>query len=164
MTSNSAQHKPAWITSLEQAYGGPSQNAFGSAVFFDPRDGQSQELDLESLALAKYQQFCGKTWEQFGEENWKRTWKQVYLRDSGSSDNIVAELKSLEDGDARRSAALLIDGGASPDALQALSQAFNAPDISQLHIYKIGDGNAMSGVLVAATRAEGAIFLVMLMD
>ena len=42
---------------------------------------------------------------------------------------------------------------------------FDAPDVSALRIYALGDGEAMSGIEVAALRDTGeAVFLLVLLD
>jgi hypothetical protein len=47
----------------------------------------------------------------------------------------------------------------------ALLAAFNDPAVQDLLVFGLGDGGAMSGVLVAARRVNGeATFLVFLMD
>ncbi len=150
--------KPSYVEELEQAYGVPSQAAFGSAVFYEPDIGESH---LDEFALSRHKYFCGETWTRFGEENWLENWKQVFGRKSGSKGDIVAELGSLEDRDARSSASMLLDNAESHDALIA---AFDDPGVSSLRIFRIGDGNAMSGLLIASLRRDGAVALVFLMD
>ena len=86
--------KPSYITDLEQAFGGPSQAAFGSAVFFEP---DADAGRLEEIALATYQHFCGETWTRFGADKWLEHWVQVYARETESTRDIVAELGSLDD-------------------------------------------------------------------
>jgi threonine dehydratase len=47
----------------------------------------------------------------------------------------------------------------------ALSVAFDDPTVQDLLVFSIGDGGAMSGILIAARRVNGeATFLVFLMD
>lgn len=150
--------KPLYVQKLEQSFGPPSQSAFGSAVFFEP---SVAAADLEKSGLAKYRHFCGQTWERFGEKNWLNSWQQVYLRESQSKREIVSELHSIEDRDARNSVSMLLDNAASHDALRT---AFDNSQVSEMRVFKIGDGNAMSGLLVAALRPEGAVFLVFLLD
>jgi hypothetical protein len=55
------------VTRLEGTYGGPSQQGFGSAVFYENlRDTD----DLTQAALSRYKTFVGKLWERFGEAAW----------------------------------------------------------------------------------------------
>ncbi len=49
--------KPQYVTDLEQAYGAPSQQAFGSAVFYEQLPASA---DLEQAALAHYRFFVGE--------------------------------------------------------------------------------------------------------
>jgi hypothetical protein len=51
-------------------------------------------------------------------------------------------------------------------ARTALSNAFDEPTVTELRVFNLGDGEAMSGLLVAGRRgASGeATFLVFLMD
>lgn len=150
--------KPAYVTELEQAFGGPSQNAFGSAVFLEPNMEPDQ---LEAQALATYQHFCGDTWARFGEQNWLANWKLVYARNSGSTGRIVDELGALEDRNAKSSAEMLLDNVESQAAMRT---SFDDVEVSQLCVFKIGDGGAMSGLLIAAVRPEGTVLVVFLMD
>ncbi len=47
----------------------------------------------------------------------------------------------------------------------ALAAAFDDPAVTELRVFNLGDGGAMSGILVAARRATGdATFLVFLLD
>ena len=151
-------HKPSYVADLERSYGGPSQAAFGSAVFFEP---DTDPEKLEKNALAKYQHFCGDTWTRFGEENWLGNWNQVYARETKSQCDIVAELESLEDRDARRSASMLLENA---EAHGALRKALDDAQVSEVRVFRIGDGGAMSGLLIASLRPEGAVYLVFLLD
>jgi len=54
-----AADKPSCVLELQNVFGGPSQSAFGSAVFFDAAD----QEELEKQGLAIYKHFAGKTWE-----------------------------------------------------------------------------------------------------
>lgn len=151
-------HKPSFVTDLEQFYGGPSKSAYGSAVFFEP--GIEAE-HLENDSLAKYQYFCGDTWTRFGEENWLTNWSQVFARTDNSQRDIVTELSSLDDRDARRLASMLLDNVGAHGALRT---ALDDSQVSEMRVFKMGDGGAMSGLLIAALRPEGAVYLVFLLD
>lgn len=56
--------KPAAVTALEAAFGGPSPAGFGSAVFYVPLAATS---DLDAAAHARYRYFVGDLWERYGE-------------------------------------------------------------------------------------------------
>ena len=77
------------MAALERVYGPASQEAFSSAVFFDPETGDGEPAEL---ALAKYRYFAGDLWERFGEQTWLGPWRQVYGRPVGAPTGIVAEL------------------------------------------------------------------------
>ena len=163
-SAESSANKPTSVTNLEQIFGGPSQNAFGSAVFYDPDGGPPE--NLESLALAWYQHFAGKTWEQFGKDNWLANWRLVHARDTGQSKNIVAELQAIADSEAMLSASMLMENHEDSKLAQlALAQCFDNSAVQDLRVYRIGDGQAMSGLLIAARREPvGSVYLVFLMD
>jgi hypothetical protein len=156
--------KPAYLTALEAAYGAPSQAGFGSAVFYEPlRAGD----DLTQAALAKYKHFTGELWERWGEAAWMGPWKEVYVRPTGAKPDIVAELRGITDQDAAISAPMILDSVQDAESARtALSAAFDDPAVTELRVFNLGDGGAMSGILVAGHRgATGvAMFLVFLMD
>lgn len=155
--------KPEYVLALEEAYGAPSQEGFGSAVFFKQME---EEDDLEELAKAYYQHFVGELWERWGEEAWMGPWKEVYARKSGAKHDVVKELNGIEDRDAANSVPMILDVVENAEAArEALAGAFDDPDVADLRVYNTGDGEAMSGVLVAGQRENGeATFLVFLMD
>lgn len=155
---------PAYVTAMESAYGEPSQKGFGSAVFFDHVD----EADaLESAAQGKYHRFVADLWERFGEDAWMSVWKEVYRRPDDAKHDIQAELEAIEDADARAQvwSILNVSNGAEK-ARKALSDAYDAPEVSDLRAYNVGDGGAMSGILIAGWRERTgeATFLVFLLD
>ena len=154
--------KPEYVTALEAAYGAPSQVGFGSAVFYTDKDAK----DLAKAALKYYQHFVGELWERWGEEAWMGPWKEVYARKPGAKADITAELKGIKDVDARNSVPMILDVVDNADAARkALSDAFDDPAVTELRIFTLGDGGAMSGLLVAGKRKTGeATFLVFLMD
>ncbi|MDP1561108.1 MAG: hypothetical protein Q8M16_06900 [Pirellulaceae bacterium] len=157
--------RPADVLELEDVFGGDSQAGFGSAVFFMPvRDSAAGSLELESKSF--YQRFCGDIWEEFGVENWLGTWKLLHERPVGGSGDIVAEIEGIRDPESGSAAQMLLDAGPDPDrAIAALRTAFNDPGITQLKIFKIGDGGSMSGAIIAAeNNANVRLFLIILLD
>jgi hypothetical protein len=156
--------KPAYVTALEATYGAPSQAGFGSAVFYEQRQ---ESGSLEQAAQAKYRYFVGELWERYGEDAWMGSWQTVYTRPPGAERAIVSELRAIEDRSAAQSVGLILDEAADPQAAaQALGGAFDDPAVSELAVYKIGDGAQMAGLLLAARRAaEGqTVMLVFLLD
>ena len=79
---------------------------------------------------------------------------------------IVNELRALPDRAAAQSAALLLDELDAPQAAQqALAAAFDNPTVTALTVYRIGDGAALSGLLIAARLTNGAtLTLIFLLD
>jgi len=154
--------EPAYVTALEAAYGAPSQAGFGSAVFFEPAAGE----DLAQAALEKYKYFSGEQWERWGEDAWMGPWKEVYARPVGVKPDIVSELHSIADPDAQNSVPMILDVVQGADkARVALAAAYDDPAVTELRVFNLGDGGAMSGLLVAARRDTGeTTFLVFLLD
>ena len=158
------QTEPEYVTALEAAYGAPSQEGFGSAVFYEELKATD---DLADAALAKYKYFVGDLWERYGEDAWMGPWKEVYARKPGAKFDIVAELRGITDRSARMAVENILDNVEDPEkARAALSTAFDDPAVTELAIYNTGDGAAMSGLLVAGRRGDAgeATFLVFLLD
>jgi hypothetical protein len=156
--------QPQYVTDLEAAYGAPSQAGFGSTVFHEMlKDGD----DLAQVALAKYKYFTGELWERWGEAAWMGPWKEVYVRPAGAKPDIVAELRGIQDADAALSAPMILDSVQDAEqARAALAAAYDDPAVTELRAFNLGDGGAMSGILVAGRRGEmgEATFLVFLLD
>lgn len=155
---------PPAVTALTTLYGAPSQPGFGSAVFYDEIEPGS---DLEPIALHYYQYFVGKLWEQFGAEAWMSAWKQVYARTSGVTPDIIAELQAIADPAAANYVPILLltETDEQARAQQALANVFNHPQVTDLRVYAIGDGAAMSGLLLVGCRTTGEItILISLLD
>ena len=163
-STESAEGKPESVINLEEVYGIASQDAFGSSVFYNPAS--NLEESLEEAALAKYQYFTGETWDRYGEENWLGEWSLVYQRSASTERDIVAELRAIADNRARLSASLLLENIENEaEACKSLASVFDDQLVSELSIFKIGDGSAMSGVLIASRRStDETVFLVLLMD
>ena len=152
------------ITALQRIYGGPDGTGMGSSV---TRCVLPTGEDLEMAARKRYREFCGHLWERFGPENWLGQWAEVYRRPAGSSGDIVQEILGIEDHLASLAASMLLDNIENPEAAkQALETEFNDPAIQQFVIYRLGDGDAYSGVLLAAQRDSNqpVTFLAFLMD
>lgn len=156
--------KPDYVTALEAAYGAPSQKGFGSAVFYE----QLKAADgLEQVALARYRFFVGDLWTRYGAEAWMSPWKKVYTRAPDVHPGILTELRGVDDRSAKMSASMLMDAvDDAENARTALSGAFDDPGVTELVVYNVGDGGAMTGILIAGRRDETseAIFLIFLLD
>lgn len=156
--------QPDYLVQLEAAYGGPSQQCFGIALFFNTL---ANTDDLTQASLSKYQTFVGKLWERYGEQAWMGPWRAVHARKAGATPDIVAELRDIADSDARRSVPMLLDDIHGAEAARAaLSAAFDDPAVTELRTFNLGDGEAMSGLLIAGRRGASGetTFLVFLMD
>lgn len=146
------------IAQLVKSYGSPSQAGFGSAVFDEALD---PAANLAAAAREKYKYFVGELWERYGEEAWLGPWREVYYRPAGTAPGIVAELRAINDRDVALSASMILDN--DPAALAAV---FDDPAVTELRVFNLGDGGAMSGLLIAGRRAatNEATFLVFLLD
>jgi hypothetical protein len=149
---------------LEAAYGGPRQSGFGSAVFQKTLHSSD---DLTQAALSTYKTFVGPLWDRYGEAAWMGPWREVYVRNAGATPDIVAELRAITDPDTRLSVPMILDDIDRPDAARAaLSAAFDDSAVTELRVFNLGDGAAMSGLLIAVRRGASreAGFLIFLMD
>ena len=159
-----AKNPPDSLTALEAVYGPPSQAGFGSAVFHCVLPEAER---LADAALAQYRTFVGPLWERYGVTAWLGPWREVYARPAGAAANLVAELRGVADLDAQLAIPLILEPGEQTEAAgPALAGAFDDPAVTELRVFSLGDGGAMSGLLIAGRRAAtgDAIFLVWLMD
>jgi hypothetical protein len=161
-SSQPSNPKPDYIVQLEVIYGVPRQAGFGSAVFYEPVE---QVDDLEATALKHYRYFVGDLWERFGEAAWMGPWKSVYTRQPSGKPDIVTELQAIADPDARLSVPMLLEINDAARGKKALAATYDVVEVNTLAVYTIGDGGAMSGILVAGRRGTGeATFLIFLLD
>lgn len=152
-----------FMESLEKVYGKASDAGFGSAVFHESAD---KNTAADSIAQKHYQRFLGSKWTRNGETPWLKTWKVVYARPGNQKGDILRELASVADPDARISIPLLTELIEHADAgRDALVAAFNHAEVKQLCVCNIGDGEAMSGILVTAVyELHYACTVIALMD
>jgi hypothetical protein len=156
----SLKKSPQYVTNLETIYGGPIESIPGSAVFYEVL---KPEDDLSQAALKKYKRFIG---QKSRRKAYRDSWKMVYGRSMDAPRAIISELRSLNDSEARLSASLILDNIDEAEAGQrALVATFDDPKIIELTIHKMGDGEAISGLVIAGRRANGeATFLVSISD
>lgn len=154
---------PDALPALEAAFGPASSAGFGSAVFHAPL---APATDLEQAAFAHYRAFVGPLWDRFGAAAWTDTWRAVYRRPAAQPAAIVAELEQIADADAASAIDLLLHGRDDADAAQrALEAVYNDPAVVDLRVFTIGDGAALSGVVIAGRRGDATeVSLVFLMD
>lgn len=140
------------MESLEKVYGKASDAGFGSAVFHEATDKKSM---ADSIALTHYKRFLGSKLTGDGGTAWMKNWKVVYTRPGNQKGDILRELASVADPQARVSIPLLTELIENADAgRDALAAAFNHAEVRQLCACNIGDGEAMSGILVTAVYEE----------
>ncbi len=153
---------PVYVVALESAFGAPSQAGFGSAVFYEVTIAAA---NLEQVAQEKYRYFVGDLWERFGAGTWLSTWRLLYTRSDQRRD-IASELLAITDHDARQLAPLIVDNGSrAASSREALTAAYDDETVSALRVYRIGDGAALAGLLIAGWRDNGeAVFLTLLLD
>lgn len=156
-------NKPQYVLDLETSYGEPSQEGFGSTVLF--KTVKTADL-LEQVAQEQYQYFVGDKWLEWGPETWLAPWAETYRRPDDAARDIAAELSAIEDFDTQMQVDMILNNIDNADkARDALSVAYDAPDVSELRAYNIGDGEAMSGLLLAGRRENGeTTFLLFIMD
>ena len=152
------ENKPAYLRALEAVFGGPSQKGFGSAVFFIPGP---QSVTLEETARSCYQHFVGENWEKWGAEAWLGPWRETYRRNRAIRHDIVAELRDIQDPESRLQAGAFLDTiDDAAEAHSALAAAYNGPEMLDLHVYNLGDGDAMAGLLIAGLRQNNDVTIV----
>ncbi len=151
------------IADLEQVFGKANDTGFGSAVFSAIT---AAPASADSVALQHYRAFLGSKLTPEREAAWMGGWKRVYTRPKGQAGDILAELGSLPDAEAKRSVPLLFEFPEDAAAARAaLSAAFNHPTVKDLSIYRGGDGEAMSGLMITAIFSDGnACSVIGLMD
>jgi hypothetical protein len=65
--TNTKQAQPNEVANLEAAYGAPSQEGFGSTVFYEPLKVAD---DLEKMELEKYSYSVGELRRRCGKDAW----------------------------------------------------------------------------------------------
>lgn len=158
--------KPALVGELEGVFGGASAAAFGSSVFFEKQLSSSYPLSLVDASIDKYRHFCGETWTRYGEEKWMSGWQELYHRSPGATAGILCEFSSIKVQPFRSCAAIFLEENEDNDSVhQLLSRAFDSEGVKELRIFSLGDGEAMSGFLIAAEISDlGRLFVTFLMD
>jgi hypothetical protein len=154
---------PAYVEAMQAVFGGPSVEAYGTTVYFIP---EATTGALAADAQAAYQEFVGHLWEEYGEDAWLGGWQEVYTRGEGAPGDILAELRAIEGRTAAGAVERILDASDnSAEAATALAAGFDGPAVSDLAVYEIGDGEAMSGIAVAGRRLNGETTVFMfLMD
>ncbi len=179
MASESFQKAIETLTSL---FGPPTQTTLGAAVFTTTTSIHAQapcpaqtstpeqtadacDEQLETFAKSKYEYFAGNAWNNLGPEHWLATWARRYERKEKAKADILKELGDVQEPATNLAASQITENHDQPDAARAALQGvFNADEIHTLHLYQIGDTEAITGVLIAAATADLYIALVFMMD
>lgn len=146
---------------LEKIYGPSSAEGWGSAVFA----GMAKEGEaLAATAQKLYQQFLGEKAKSNFDSVWMPAFKQVLVRNGAGK--VLEDLTKIEDPDAKNSVGLLTDAVEdSAGAQQALSSAYDNADLLEVGAFTIGDGEAMSGIILLGSFVDNQYMAVIaLMD
>jgi hypothetical protein len=140
-------HYAAAIVALENIFGKASDAGFGSAVFHGATIAGDS---VENKALEHYKKFLGAKYNAEREQAWMLPWKNVFTR-SNKGSGILSELASISDAESKRSVPLLTEFTSDPEAAaSAMVTAFDHEHVKDLSVFKIGDGEAMAGLIVTA--------------
>lgn len=152
------------VERLVDVFGGESQSTLGSAVFRSPDVLPTSEL--ESFSFSSYKSFVGKSWQAFGEENWSKPWLLLFERPQEANRNLLQEIASVNDPATALAGSQLTENHDSPtEAIESLKAVFDSDSIQELRIYRVGDSEAITGILIAAlTKDNQPIVLLFLMD
>lgn len=150
------------MQTLIDLYGPAASSGMGSAVF--TAQGVTSTT-MENEALGRYRSFVGEGWDERSAA-WQGGFKELYRRATGNTGAIDAELHAIKDPAVRGVVAMMIDEREDPAAARAaLAGAFDGPNVRDLRLYSLGDGEQMAGVQIASLSESGeAVFLVMLLD
>lgn len=91
----------------------------------------------------------------------------MYVRPSEIQLDVVAELRAIANPAAAQFVPILLlaDSDEHAQAQQALAAVFNDPQLTDLRVYTIGDGAAMSGLLLLGGQPTGeTTILISLLD
>ncbi len=161
---------PQYVLDLIEIYGPPRKDGWAAAVFYDRVEPGS---DLDDVALQHYQYYVSDCQRRSSFIDWLQSWKRIYQRPINVQADFFRDLR-----DATRAAGLdyedrlsdkmdinisFQDGieGRSVQANAAkakiLAAAFDAPEVEDFHVYRIGDSEVLEGFLMVAGRANGEV-------
>ena len=111
-------------------------------------------MTWRKAALAKYKYFTGELWERWGEAAWMGPWKEVYARPTGAkAGHRGRAARHRRPRRAAHSVPMILENIEGADkARAALAAAYDDPAVTELRVFNLGDGGAMSGILVAGRR------------
>lgn len=151
------------IKELEKIYGTANSNAFGSAVFYEAIP---ESKTLEDMALKHYRNFIGAKWTEETEPVWLSGWKNVYVRNPGKEPDILTELDEIDDPAAKIPVPLLTEIITDVEqGRKILAVVFDHPLVKNLMVNLIGDGEALSGIIITGAFTDDKVCsVVCLMD
>ncbi len=155
---------PAYATALLAHYPQNHRGVLGLHLHYQAL---SPTTDLGQVA---WQYYCDRFVQGARHpEGWRQQWQWVYQRAAATPRHCLRELLTgvyLADFDYFQDPLLdvLLDGAevdsaeAAP-AQQLLAAAFDAPEVTDLRIYRLGDGEVIIGLLLAAQRSNGEVIM-----
>jgi hypothetical protein len=161
----STEPLPQYVRDLIDLYGPPTARKLGTAVFYEK---VTPETNLEQVALRHYREFKGDSWERFGADFWLKPWQLLYQRPRDRQPDIMSELQAMIDASYFADGyidGLEIDPINDETAQNCLTAAYNAPEVTDLRIYALGDDDIIEGRLILGYRANGeTTSLIVMMD
>ncbi|MBD2426265.1 hypothetical protein [Phormidium sp. FACHB-1136] len=162
---------PQYALDLVEIYGPPKQRAWGTAVFYDRVE---PNTDLDEVALRHYKYFANAAdWST--KPRWRETWQCIYQRPTDVPADFFRDLRDATrvgrvDYDDhlldRLDIAIVFDDQTDSRSVQpnqrtaaALSAAFDAPEVQDFRVYRIGDSEVLEGLLMAAHRGNGEVVM-----
>lgn len=162
---------PQYALDLVEIYGPPKQRTWGTAVFYDRVD---PNTDLDEVALRHYQYFANAAdWST--KPQWRNMWQCIYQRPVGVPADFFRDLRDATIAGTvdhvdhlldRLEIAVVFDDQTDSRSVQpnprtavALSAAFDAPEVQDFRVYLIGDAEVLQGLLMAARRGNGEVVI-----
>lgn len=165
--------QPDYVATLQEVFS-------ESEVFFEELKGVDT---LDKAAFAWYRHVASEMEPPIDEDEdeseqqerlrtiragWMAAWQQVYVRPQEGDTRIMTALNELAESPFAADIQIwtLLDIIGEDERRQsALSAAFDEPTVAQLTCYSVGDGQAYSGLMIAAVRTNGeATFLIFLFE
>ncbi|QQE64293.1 hypothetical protein GFS31_09730 [Leptolyngbya sp. BL0902] len=172
---------PQYVLDLVEIYGPPKQRAWGTAVFYDRLEPENAsagedglEDGLETVALRQYQYFANAAdWST--KPHWRNTWQCIYQRPVGVPADFFRDLRDATRAGGvdyddhlldRLEIAIVFDDQTDSRSVQpnprtaaVLSAAFDAPEVQDFRVYRIGDSEVLQGLWMAARRGNGEVVM-----
>lgn len=122
----------------------------GDAVCHEPL---AAGVPLETWARDKSLVLANKGWENFQPEMWRAQFRELYRRPESATGAITDELAALTGDNIELVIGNFLDNRDNAGELkQSLTAVFDAPAMSEVVVYRIGDGQALAGVLLVGRQ------------